>query len=196
MKNTLVNLQSITTTESKAMSLEDIALQYKESLNPTLFASAFIKLHRMSLNLWKSKYIMFDEQDVVSWTLELVDKALLTYSPNKAKVSTYFQTLVYNRFRTEAQQLNTHKRKLMFYSSSYEQLVEDGIEFGSEGIDLDIKLTLEGYDLSERELNYCVLAANSYDNKTIAEKLKVSAMTISNIKKKLRTKLPQNALSI
>ena len=99
-----------------------------------------------------------------------------------------------NKFREETQSLNTHKRKIMFHSDSYESLVENGFDIESEMALDETFDSLESYGLNARELEYCNLIIQNYSNAEISKKLGVSIMTLSNMRKKLREKLTPLAL--
>ena len=58
----------------------------------------------------------------------------------------------------------------------------------------DIIDTLNEYDLTEKELQYCSLILCDWSNSEISKMLGVSVMTLSNMRKKLREKLLPLAL--
>jgi ATP/maltotriose-dependent transcriptional regulator MalT len=100
-----------------------------------------------------------------------------------------------NKFREETQALNTHKRKAIFYSDSYEGMIENGYDLiAATCEEIGIKDTLISYNLTQRELTYCELIMKNYSNAEISEILEVSIMTLSNMRKKLRQKLSPLAL--
>lgn len=189
MLNTLTMLRGIVDLEDEKLSLEDISIKYRQTLSPALFAAAFSKTYRMIIGVSKN-YFGLTNADVVSFALEKLDYCLLTYEPEKAAFSTYYITTLKNRFREEMGALNTHKRKAMYYSDSYESLVAAGydLEYYEEQ-NFDCLDMLNSAGLNERELRYCLLTIDNYSNAEIAKLLGVSIMTLSNMRKGLREKL-------
>jgi len=100
-----------------------------------------------------------------------------------------------NKFREETEALNTQKRKALFFSDSYEVMVENGFDLVAATCEDDeIMDTLTQYKLTEKELQYCSLILNGWSNSEISKMLGVSVMTLSNMRKKLREKLMPLAL--
>jgi RNA polymerase sigma factor (sigma-70 family) len=195
MDKTLKMLESIIDQNRINMPMIQLVSEYKESLSPALFALAFKKVYKLALYQARSFYGLSDE-DICSFTLEKLDEAMLNFDTEKgAKFETYFTTVIHNKFRQETQHLQYQKRKVIFHSTSYDKLVEDGfdIEFTDSQLE-DIQQDLIRYNLTKNELAYCLLSIKDYDNKDIAEILNVSKMTVSNIRKKLRDKFQPLAL--
>lgn len=128
--------------------------------------------------------------------MEKLDYCLQTFKVGQAEFSTYFTTVLMNKYREETQALNTYKRKAVFYSDSYEDMVENGYDIAATCEEIEIIDILVNYSLTERELAYCELVMKSYSNAEIAKKLEVSIMTLSNMRKVLREKLSPLALEI
>lgn len=194
MLKTLNTLSTLIIEETRVMSLEQIAEAYKESLNPSLLALAFEKTYKLIINI-SAKYYGLTNEDIVSFSLEKLDMCLQTYKSGQANFSTYFTTNLMNKFREETQALNTQKRKALFFSDSYEVMAENGFDLIACTHDEDNFInSLQEYNLTENELEYCQLILNGWTNKDISEKMKVSVMTLSNVRKKLRLKLAPMAL--
>lgn len=193
MINTLKTLSTLITNETLEMTLEEIAAAYREDLNPSLLATAFAKTYKLILKV-SEKYYGLTEDDIASLSLEKLDYCLQTHDSQIAAFSTYYTTHLMNKFREETQSLNTHKRKIMFHSDSYESLVENGFDIESEMALDETFDSLESYGLNARELEYCNLIIQNYSNAEISKKLGVSIMTLSNMRKKLREKLTPLAL--
>ena len=188
MIGTLKMLSTIITPETKELTLEEIATVYKKDLSPSLLATAFAKTYKLIISI-SNNYQGLTQDDIASFSLEKLDFCLRTYEANNAAFSTYFFVNLRNRFREETQQLNTQKRKALFYSQSYDAMVENGFDLESpehisEAID-----NMESYGLTERERLYCDLILRDYTNAEISNLLEVSVMTLSNMRKKLRRKL-------
>ena len=84
--------------------------------------------------------------------MEKLDDCLLTYKNGQASFSTYFTRTLHNKFREETQALNTHKRKAMFFSDSYEAMLEDGFDLIACTIEEDNFIeSLHEYNLTTKE---------------------------------------------
>lgn len=194
MLRTLNILSNIIMEDTQDMTLEQIAEVYGESLNPSLLALAFKKTFKLIIYVSRNYYGLSDE-DIASFSLEKLDDCLLTYKNGQASFSTYFTRTLHNKFREETQALNTHKRKAMFFSDSYEAMLEDGFDLIACTIEEDNFIeSLHEYNLTTKELQYCELLLNGWTNKDISDKMEVSVMTLSNMRKKLRLKLTPMAL--
>jgi RNA polymerase sigma factor (sigma-70 family) len=194
MLKTLNTLSTLIIEETRVMSLEQIAEAYGESLNPSLLALAFEKTFKLIINI-SAKYYGLTNEDIASFSLEKLDLCLQTYKNGQANFSTYFTTTLMNKFREETEALNTQKRKALFYSDSYELMVENGYDLVACTIEEDeIIYSLQEYNLTPREMEYCNLILADCSNAEISKTLGVSVMTLSNMRKKLREKLMPLAL--
>ena len=194
MLGTLNMLSTLIIEETRDMTLEEIAEAYRESLNPSLLALAFEKTYQLIIYVSRNYYGLSDE-DIASFSLEKLDDCLLTYKNDQASFSTYFTRTLHNKFREETQALNTHKRKAMFFSDSYEAMVENGFDLVACPIEEDNFIeSLHEYNLTTKELKYCELILDGWTNKDISDKMEISVMTLSNMRRKLREKLMPLAL--
>ena len=193
MISTLKTLSTLIINETLEMTLEEIAVAYREDLNPSLLAAAFAKTYKLIINI-SNHYYGLTQDDIASFSLEKLDYCLQTYDEDKAAFSTYFYTNLKNKFREETQYLNTQKRKVIFYSDSYDMMVENGFDLESPEPIKETIDNLESYGLTEKEMTYCDLILKDFTNAEISELLGVSVMTLSNMRKKLREKLMPLAL--
>lgn len=193
MITTLKTLSTLIINETLEMTLEEIAVAYREDLNPSLLAAAFAKTYKLIINI-SNHYYGLTQDDIASFSLEKLDFCLQTYNDDKAAFSTYFSTNLKNKFREETQYLNTQKRKVMFYSDSYDAMVENGFDLESPEQMRETTDNLASYGLTEREMAYCDLILKDFTNVEISKQLGVSVMTLSNMRKKLRKKLRSLAL--
>lgn len=194
MLKTLNTLSTLIIEETRVMSLEQIAEAYEENLNPSFLALAFEKTYKLIIYVSRNYYGLSDE-DIASFSLEKLDDCLLTYKNGQASFSTYFTRTLHNKFREETQALNTQKRKALFFSDSYEVMVENGFDLiAATCEDDEIIDTLTQYKLTEKELQYCDLILSDWSNSEISKMMGVSVMTLSNMRKKLREKLMPLAL--
>jgi RNA polymerase sigma factor (sigma-70 family) len=194
MLKTLNTLSPLIIEDNQDMTLDQIAEAYRESLNPSLLALAFEKTFKLIINI-SVKYYGLTNEDIASFSLEKLDMCLQTYKNGQANFSTYFTATLMNKFREETQALNTQKRKALFYSDSYELMVENGYDLvACTCEDDEIIDTLTQYKLTEKELQYCDLILSDWSNAEISKMMGVSVMTLSNMRKKLREKLMPLAL--
>lgn len=193
MLSTLKTLSTLITDETLEMTLEEIAIAYREDLNPSLLAAAFAKTYNLIIHI-SNHYYGLTQDDIASFSLEKLDFCLQTYKGDKAAFSTYFYTSLMNKFREETQYLNAQKRKVMFYCQSYDEMVENGFDLESPEQMRDRLDNLASYGLTEREMVYCELILKDFTNVEISKLLGVSVMTLSNMRKKLRKKLRSLAL--
>lgn len=194
MQDTLKMLRTLITEESKEMTNEQLAEAYKKDKNPIYFATAFCKAYKL-IRYVAENYIRdygLTEEDVASYSLEKLDYCLLNYS-DKAHFTTFFVTVLKNKFRTETQALSMQKRCTMLYSSSLDDLHEQGWD-ASEENDIGTEDILIGHNLTAKEKEYCRYIMSAYTNKEIAEKMNVSIMTLCNYRKNLRLKFSEMLL--
>jgi DNA-binding CsgD family transcriptional regulator len=103
-----------------------------------------------------------------------------------------------NKFREETQYLNTHKRKVIFHSSSYEVMVDNGFDLvacAQEDEITDLVEDLREYGLEDREIEYCFYLLMGESNAEIAKSMGCTIMTLCNMRKKLKKKLGDLALA-
>jgi len=194
MNSTLKLLSTIIVEEDRKLSIDEIAIAYRDSLNPSLFALAFEKMYKLIISV-SHNYYGLTEDDVISYGMEKLDYCLQTFKVGQAEFSTYFTMVLMNKFREETQALNTHKRKAMFFSDSYEAMLENGFDLIDCTIEEDNFIeSLHEYNLTAKELQYCDLILSDWSNSEISKMMGVSIMTLSNMRKKLREKLMPLAL--
>lgn len=193
MNNTLKTLSTIITEEYQQNNLEQLADAYKKDLNPSIIASAFSKCFDL-INYVAAQYFGLTSEDIASFALEVLDFCLQNYVAGNCAFTTYYTTVLKNRFRQETQSLSTQKRKVAIYSDSLDGLIDDGFDVADSTDNyLDSKdalmENLNSLNLRPLERNYCELVALNYTNKEISKILNVSVMTLSNLRKSLRVKL-------
>ena len=188
MLETLENLRLITKQEDYKRDYKDLALEYSKTLNPSILAVVFDRNFGQINNLG-NKYPIIAKEDLASFALEILDKCLQTYNADKAEFLTYFTNNLNFRLREEVSLLNTHKRKSIFNSNSFEIMVENGFELEDSEIS-----NFETLDILEREvegnlLKYCKLLMEGFTNNEIGKILGVSNTTLHNYRNKLKSKL-------
>lgn len=175
--------------EIAGLSLEELSYLYKVTGYDCIIAEAFEQIKRLAI-INSQQYPQFENDDLVSYTLEKLAMCLLTYVPNNGnKFSTYFSRVFKNKLREESQYLNTHKRCVIYNSTSLNYLMEEGFDVAGN-ININCNTLVLPDTLTEKEKLYCRLLAMDYGtNKQIADYMNVSVMTLCNLRKSLRIKL-------
>jgi len=196
MQGTYKMLVGLTQDKYKNLSMEQLALEYQKELNPSILAESFVRNYSFIFQI-ASGYYGLTEQDIASHALERLDYCLQTYQQGR-KFLTYYGTVLKNKFREETQYLNTYKRKVIFHSSSYEVMVDNGFDLvanaqGNEMVELIEDLRERG--LEDKEIRYCFYLLMGESNANIAKSMGCTIMTLCNMRKKLKKKLGDLALA-
>ena len=189
METTTKVLNNYRDTEIEGLSLEQLSSLYRLTHEQSIIAEAFDQLKRLIV-ISNNQYPHFDTTDSISFALEKLEMCLLTYVPGSTtKFSTYFIKVYKNKLREESQALNTHKRCVIYNSTSLNYLMEEGFDVTCNKT-IDSNTLMLPSTLTTREAQYCKLLAMDYgSNKEIAKHMNVSVMTLCNMRKNLRTKL-------
>ena len=172
------------------LSMEQLALEYQKELNPSILAESFVRNYNFIFQM-ASGYYGLTEQDIASYALERLDYCLQTYQQGR-KFLTYYGTVLKNKFREETQYLNTYKRKVIFHSSSYEAMVDNGFDLVASAQEDEITNLVEDLreqGLEDREIQYCIYLLLGESNADIAENMGCTIMTLCNMRKRMRIKL-------
>jgi hypothetical protein len=196
MRGTYKMLVELAQDKYKNLSMEQLALEYQKELNPSILAESFVRNYSFIFQI-ASGYYGLTEQDIASHALERLDYCLQTYQQGR-KFLTYYGTVLKNKFREETQYLNTYKRKVIFHSSSYEVMVDNGFDLvanaqGNEMVELIEDLRERG--LEDKEIRYCFYLLMGESNANIAKSMGCAIMTLCNMRKKLKKKLGDLALA-
>ena len=190
MQETYKMLVGLTQNKYKNLSMEQLAIEYQRELNPSILAESFVRNYNFIFQM-ASGYCGLTEQDIASHALERLDYCLQTYQQGN-KFLTYYGTVLKNKFREETQYLNTHKRKVIFHSSSYEAMVDNGFDLAvyiQEDEMTDLIRDLREYGLDDREIKYCLYLLMGESNADIAKNMGCTIMTLCNMRKRMRIKL-------
>ena len=195
MQETYKMLVGLIQNKYKDLSMEQLAIEYQKELNPSILAESFVRNYSFIFQM-ASGYYGLTEQDIASHALERLDYCLQTYQQGN-KFLTYYGTVLKNKFREETQALNTQKRKVVFHSSSYEAMVDNGFDLVASAKEdgVNILEELQDYGLTNREIEYCLYILIGESNADIAEQMDCSIMTLCNMRKKMREKLGDLALA-
>ncbi len=189
METTTRVLNNYRDEEIKGLSLEELSSLYKQTYYDCIIAEAFNQLKKLII-VNNRQYPQFETCDSISYALEKLQMCLLTYVPGSSnKFTTYFCKVYKNKLREEAQSLNTHKRCVIYNSTSLNYLMEEGFDVtGDKNIKFNNLILPD--TLTSKEKLYCHLLAVDYGtNKEIADYMNVSVMTLCNLRKSLRIKL-------
>ena len=196
MQGTYKMLVGLTQDKYKNLSMEQLAIEYQKDFDPSILAESFVCSYSFIFQI-ASGYCGLTEQDIASHALERLDYCLQTYQQGR-KFLTYYGTVLKNKFREETQYLNTYKRKVIFHSSSYEVMVDNGFDLvanaqGNEMVELIEDLRERG--LEDKEIRYCFYLLMGESNANIAKSMGCTIMTLCNMRKKLKKKLGDLALA-
>lgn len=197
MQETYKMMVGLTQNKHRHLSMEQLAIEYQKELNPSILAESFVRSYSFIFQM-ASGYYGLTEQDIASHALERLDYCLQTYQQGN-KFLTYYGTVLKNRFREETQYLNTYKRKVIFHSSSYEAMVDNGFDLvvsTQEDETTDLIEDLREYGLEDKEIEYCLYLLIGESNADIAKKMGCTIMTLCNMRKRMRIKLGNFALAL
>lgn len=187
MQTTTKTMTTHRRTNLRNLSLTELSSLYKETHEEHIIAEAWHKLTFLLQSLNK-QYPHIDTQDKISYAMEELVFCLDNYNETiKCKFTTYYSTIYLNKLRHVSQLLNTHKRCIMFHSSSLEYLQSTGTDYPYT---LPENLVVLPNTLSRNEKTYCCLLAMDYGtNAEIADKMNLSVMALCKMRKRLRVKL-------
>ena len=197
MQETYKMMVGLTQNKYRHLSMEQLAIEYQKELNPSILAESFVRSYNFIFQM-ASGYYGLTEQDIASHALERLDFCLQTFKQGNGFL-TYYGTVLKNKFREETQYLNTHKRKVIFHSSSYEVMVDNGFDLvaGAQGNEMaELIEDLREYGLDDREIEYCFYLLIGESNADIAKNMGCTIMTLCNMRKRMRIKLRNFALAL
>jgi len=188
MEQTKKMLDKLITEESKKMTLEQLAEAYQKELNPIYFATIFNKMYNLIINL-SNHYYGLNKDDIASFALEKLDYSLRTYD-GVHKFSTWYTTILKNKFREETESLNYKKRKVVFFSDSYDELLKSGFDLQDNSFTFnDINSSINLNKLSQQEILFCNLLANYYSKNDVMKIMNLTKNNYYYLKNKLKKNL-------
>lgn len=115
MENTLKMFKSINSQNLTEISLEELSRTYRLNHNPQILANAFIRNYDL-INRLSAKFFTLDKSDISSISVSALDYCLQNYDleNTKAKFSSYFYSVLYNKFNTEQKSNLYNKRKVNY----------------------------------------------------------------------------------
>ena len=195
MKETLKMMKGIITGKEQELEENELIKEYQNKLSNNILAYFFIDNFGM-ITLLSDSYPYLDEDDKASFCLQELDKCLRNFNiKNKVKFTTYFYTCYKNRLRMEFEQINTQKRKILyFYADSTDSYIIDD-HYTKKTYEMDIDLiddldsVLDKYNLNEKEKKICKMLSDGYKVKDISALYELKPVSIyqkiSIIRKKI-----------
>ena len=188
MYETYLMMESIATNDFENDTLEELADKYKSTLNSSIFATAYVKLYKILYHTAKKYENSVSWDDLVSYSLEVLDKCLQIYKEEKGiKFVTFF--------------LKCYERRAIMLANRNNKLTVppvcdtaiDDLWFISHQDQYDFNDDLlKSLDLSEREKKYCYLCCLGYSILEIANIFNMSRNNVYLIQRKIKKKF--NAL--
>lgn len=190
MYETLRMLEKIITTETRSKSLEELAEMYKKQQRPDVLAAAYQKVFPWIVKQ-KQQYVIFSEQEMGSIALEKLDTCLQCYN-QKYKFITFFTNVLHNAIRTEIESMSTQKRKANIFPTSWELLLEKGLDLIDNQTEYTyIELLLKCLNLTKDEYAFCEATIQSAHVSNLATQayLGWDAKKLRSVRKSLQSKL-------
>lgn len=208
MNETYNNLKELAKLYRGTEVMEEIALNYQDEEDAILLSYVFCKNIGLTYQV-TDKYFGLTEDDLSSFALEELHKAMINYRPNGgAKLTTLYSRFLNNRLRTETKALAYDKRKANVLSESLEgEMTEDdkgnkgttGMEIGyieDNFTEVELLMSLVNRDeLTDNEYRYCEIIVKEVKDITqikdseIASRLNISSAAVHYIKKSLQKKI-------
>lgn len=210
MNETYNHLREVAAMYRGTEDAEQIALDYQIDEDATKISYLYCKNIGLTLTV-SDKFFGLTEDDISSYALEELHKAMLHYRPDGgAKLTTLYSRFLQNRLRTETQSLNYDKRKSNSNTESLEGTIteSDGGDVRSTGMDgklgyeepifkeIELLMSLsKKEELSDNEYKYCEIIVSEISDITqvrdseIAKRLDISSAAVHYIKKSLQKKI-------
>lgn len=208
MIETYRNLKELAGMYQGTTDTNEIALKYQDTEDATLLAFAFCAHFGIAVTQ-SEKYFGLNQEDLASFALEEMHKALLHYREDGGgKLVTLYSKFLNTRLRTETQYNGYDKRK----GNSNAESFEGGASESDEGptvsradsmgyeedqfteIELLLSLVNKG-ELTDNEYRYCEIIIKEISDigqikdSEIASRLDISSAAVHYIKKSLQKKI-------
>jgi len=188
MKETLKMMRSIIIGYEKDKTINELLQEYKDNESPNILAYLYVNNFGV-IQKFADKYKMIDTQDVASYSLQELDKAIKQYDFNSdCKFITFFVTYLKNRLRSEQELLMKHVRFANYFHEDLDSLHNMASDFEFDLFDLD------NYKLSQDEKQQCKMLIDGYSVSEIAKTFKLTKVSIYNRNKRIGEKLMLGSL--
>lgn len=184
MEETLKMMKTVIEGYEKDKSIKELLEVYKSKQTPNILAYLFVSNFGIIIKV-KNLFPLLDEQDVSSFSLQELDKAILNYDFNaNCSFVTFFVACLRNRLRTESESLYNHIR-----FANYNTVDIDACFNLGDGKDITDELEDYNSNLSEKEKEHCNMLLSGYTVKEIANLLNISTTCVYERSKKIGKKL-------
>lgn len=182
MKETLKMLQQIIIGYEEGRSDEELIEEYKHTKKANILAYMF-KQHYGIIHNTSLLYPILNTDDIASFTLQELDKALLNYD-GMVKFNTYFIKCLKNRFRVETKMLLHNKRKAII---DYESIDNYDSIYYDDYFNFDDFVSYN--HLTTNQKNVCKLIGDGYTIKEISKILNKSIPFVYKERYKIKKKI-------
>lgn len=182
MKETLKMMKQIIVGSERNKDINELIAEYKETKRPNILAYLYCENYGLIYNL-SLFYPLINSEDIASYSLQILDKALITYNSD-IKFSTYFYTLLKNRLNTEVTYLQRQKRKII---TSYINIDDVNTTYTDDYFSIDI--FAKDNKLSVNQKRYCELLNKGYNIKDISQIIGKSVQYLYQENKNIKQKI-------
>jgi len=199
MYQTRKMMEKLITPQSRTMKLNELAKLYQEKdkdekpiKNPVYLATAFYQLYNLIIKIRVDNYCL-NEQDVVSITLERLDKCLLKFD-GSGKFATFFANCLYRKLKDISKLARNKQRRLedsVEDASLYENVYHD-----YEQHLYDLNQNLSSLNLTIQEQMYIGLLMQGYNKVEIANLFQISKKNLYTQLEKLKTQSLHDMLTV
>lgn len=188
MYKTLQTLRPLITSEFENLTLEQLAVTYQETLNPSILACVFEKTYRLFIRI-SEKFYGLTQEDIASFALQQLDFSLKSFDNKHTNFLAYCTTVFRNKLREETIALSQHKRCANNNCDDLTVLPQTACEEDKQLSTVEFILTLDTLGLTERERTYCDYLMQGFKSSTIANLMNISPARLSQFRNQLRKKL-------
>ena len=169
MRETLKMMRELIVGYEKDKEFEELLREYRELQSPNILAYLFVKNYGL-ISTFSREYPLLDTQDIASYSLQELDKALTQFVPEKdCGFNTFYGACLKNRFRSEQGLLQTDLRYANYCTEDFENHLE------LEDVNFDFELfDLNNYSLTSKEKEQCKLYLEGYTTMEIAKLLNIT----------------------
>ena len=190
MKETLKMMRSIIIGYEKNKTINELLREYKDNESPNILAYLYVTNFGI-IQKYADKYKMIDTQDIASYSLQELDKAIKQYDFNSnCKFITFFVTYLKNRLRSEQELLMKHVRFANYFHEDLDSLHNITSNFEFDLFDLN------NYNLNLTERRQCKMLLDGYTSVEIANIFNITKQAVYKRNNQIAKKLSAEGLKI
>lgn len=183
MRDTLKMMKSILEGYHVDKTLDELIYEYQQNQSSYIIAYIFVNNYGLFETI-AMKYRLLDNQDIASFSLQELDKALMRYTfDSNCKFTTFLTACLNNRLKSEQECLFHNIRRANYFADNIEELYNTPSNFEFDLFDLN------DYNLSQEEKQQVKLLLHGYSAKELALLFNVTKMTIYKRNKKIGKKI-------